>query len=139
MMIFYATTNIQEPVKLDFCHGKKTGLGDLFGALSWNHTFGNSVFCRHRKDCRCHSNRNMKWVALFKIWVPQENVDIHEWVFLAENWECENQFYPEVFFSSGYTKFAYGLKNKTKKYWKTKPTKWKLKKELSVPATLQIL
>ena len=33
MMIFNATTNIQEPVKLDFWHGKKQGLGDLFGAL----------------------------------------------------------------------------------------------------------
>ena len=30
-MIFYATTNIQEPVKLDFLHGRKT----RFGRFIW--------------------------------------------------------------------------------------------------------
>ena len=29
-MIFYATTNIQEPVKLDFWHGEKTRFGRFF-------------------------------------------------------------------------------------------------------------
>ena len=45
MMIFNATTNIQEPVKLDFWHGKKQGLGDLFGALFWRET----LYTRNRK------------------------------------------------------------------------------------------
>ena len=29
-MIFYATTNIQEPVKLDFWHGKKNTVWEIF-------------------------------------------------------------------------------------------------------------
>ena len=45
MMIFYATTNIQEPVKLDFCHGKKT----RFGRFIWCANLKRYTLCAQSK------------------------------------------------------------------------------------------
>ena len=69
MMIFYATTNIQEPVKLDFWHGEKTRFGRFFWCAKlivfWLYFQNTSAFCFQLK--KQHFLYGLWWFSLDKM------------------------------------------------------------------------